>query len=55
MVILRDIRLRWYMLSLSSFYCLFFSILGGRGSEIGSFAGSFASYVFVCYSVNNHP
>lgn len=53
MVILRDIRLRWCMLSLSNFYCLFFPFWG-RGSEIGSPSELVAGYVLVCYSVNNH-
>lgn len=56
MVILRDIRLRWCMLSLSDFHCFFFSFWG-RGSEIGSFAGSLLAIylsVIVSITIRNH-
>lgn len=59
MVILRDIRLRWCMLSLSNFYCFFsfFFLVEGGGSEMGSFAGSLLAMclsVIVSITIHNH-
>lgn len=58
MVILRDIRLRWYMLSLSDFYCFFFlSFLGSRGEvrrEVPPPGSLLAIYLSVVVSITIH-
>lgn len=61
MVILRDIRLRWCMLSLSDFYCFFSFLFLGRGRRFGDrflcwlIAGSLlAIYLSVIVSITIH-